>query len=146
MPWKQGTLKSVFWSGLDDPLFLQAPAATTPGTLTQYIDNLLLLDDSSFTVGEVDEDDDVTQLLTPQPPSVLLVPSVYFSEPISVLKSIPVSESPIPESHSEMATTLVPLGVLVEYEGMSWNLEWTPVPKFNPDFAHIPKLRPELTY
>ncbi|KAF4111032.1 hypothetical protein G5714_008063 [Onychostoma macrolepis] len=78
-----------------------------------------------------------------QPPSVLLVPSVCFSEPIPVPKSIPVS--PIPESHSEMAATLVPLGVLVEYEGMSWNPEVTPVPKFNPDFAHVPELCPELT-
>ncbi len=52
--WNDGTLKVVFWSGLDNRLFLQAPAATTPGSLAQYIDHVLLLDGSSFIVGEVE--------------------------------------------------------------------------------------------
>ncbi len=51
--WKNDSLKIVFWSGLSNHLFLQAPPAATPGSLAQYIDHILILAGSSFTVEEV---------------------------------------------------------------------------------------------
>ncbi len=51
--WNDDTLKIVFWSGLNNHLFLLAPPATTPGSLAQYIDYVLNLAGSSFTVEEV---------------------------------------------------------------------------------------------
>ncbi|XDV19759.1 hypothetical protein PO909_025175 [Leuciscus waleckii] len=41
VPWNDETMKTVFWSGLDDLLFLQVPASATTGTLAQYIDYVL---------------------------------------------------------------------------------------------------------
>ncbi|KAL1252316.1 hypothetical protein QQF64_033817 [Cirrhinus molitorella] len=107
--WNDGTLKIVFWTGLDDQLYLLAPAVTNPGTLAQYIE--LLLDGSSFTVGEEDDDDGagVTQFLMSQTPCKCPPES----------PQVPV----LPEFYSEVATALVPLGVLVENEGMFWDPE-----------------------
>ncbi len=51
--WNDGSLKIVFWSGLGNHLFLQAPPAATPGSLAQYINHVLILAGSSFTVEEV---------------------------------------------------------------------------------------------
>ncbi len=51
--WNDDSLKIVFWSGLSNHLFLQAPPAATPGSLAQYIDHVLILAGSSFTVEEV---------------------------------------------------------------------------------------------
>ncbi len=92
VPWNDGTLKAVFWSGLDDQLFLQAPAATTPGSLAQYIDHVLLLAGSSFIVGEVDENASITQLLPSQHTPARLVPAVYSIKPTPVPRSTPVCE------------------------------------------------------
>ncbi len=51
--WNDDSLKIVFWSGLSNHLFLQAPPAATPGSLAQYIDHVLILAGSSFTLEEV---------------------------------------------------------------------------------------------
>ncbi len=48
--WNDDSLKIVFWSGLSNHLFLQAPPAATPGSLAQYIDHVLILAGSFFTV------------------------------------------------------------------------------------------------
>ncbi len=88
VPWNDGTLKVVFWTGLNDHLYLLAPAATTPGSLAQYIEYVLLLAGSPLTVGAIDEDDKVAP----------------------VPKSTPVEGISIPKSKSEMTVTkMVPL-------------------------------------
>ncbi len=51
--WNDDTLKIVFWSGLNNHLFLLAPPATTTGSLAHYIELVLILPGSSFTVEEV---------------------------------------------------------------------------------------------
>ncbi|KAF4103559.1 hypothetical protein G5714_016442 [Onychostoma macrolepis] len=66
--WNYGTLKVGFWSGLNDLLYLQAPAATTPGSLVQNIDHVLLLAGSPFTVGDIDKDAKVTPVPKSSPP------------------------------------------------------------------------------
>ncbi len=85
VPWNDGTLKVVFWTGLNDHLYLLAPAATTPGSLAQYIDYVLLLAGSPLTVGAIDEDDKVAP----------------------VPKSTPVEGISIPKSKSEMTVTKI---------------------------------------
>ncbi|XDV21728.1 hypothetical protein PO909_026755 [Leuciscus waleckii] len=60
--WIDEVLKIVFWGGLDDSLYQQAPAASIPGTFVQYLDHVLWLSGSNFTVGEVED-------IATQPPS-----------------------------------------------------------------------------
>ena len=60
--------KSVFWLGLDNHLYQQAPAAAFPGTFASYLDHVLWLSGSALTVGEA-EDDITTQ---PHTPAILI--------------------------------------------------------------------------
>ncbi len=85
VPWNDGTLKVVFWTGLNDHLYLLAPAATTPGSLAQYIEYVLLLAGSPLTVGAIDEDD----------------------KGAPVPKTTPVEGISIPKSQSEMTVTKI---------------------------------------
>ena len=61
--WADDTLKTVFWHGLDDHLHQQAPASVILGTFELYLDHVLWLSGSAFTMGEAD-DDIATQPLT----------------------------------------------------------------------------------
>jgi len=49
--WSDDVFKSVFWLGLDDHLYKQAPAAAFPGTFAGYLDHVLWLSGSVFTIG-----------------------------------------------------------------------------------------------
>ncbi len=51
--WNDDTLKIVFWSGLNNHLFLLGPPPTTTGSLAHYIELVLILAGSSFTMEEV---------------------------------------------------------------------------------------------
>lgn len=171
---------------------------------------MLLLDGSSFTIGEVDENSSVTQLLLSQHTPACLVLTVYSIEPTPIpmftpvceiftpksrvfprarkkvsnsadlgakeadpavislwkaLKKLPPLRLPYPKcrpvitsmsefhpvmtaapetsfkmaivhkTSSKMAAAHVPLGVLVEYDVISWS----------PDMAPVPELSSELT-
>lgn len=60
--WSNDTIKTEFWSGLDDPLFKLVPATATTCSLRLYVDYVLWLSGSSLIVGEVAEDTITTQL------------------------------------------------------------------------------------
>ncbi|XDV36810.1 hypothetical protein PO909_006531 [Leuciscus waleckii] len=97
--WADDVLKTVFWYGLDDHLHQQALAAVIPGTFTQYLDHVLWLSGSTFTVGEADDDIGAQ----PQTPASFVATSTG-SVPVPS-SSVPVrSSEPAPLHSSEPAT------------------------------------------
>ncbi len=131
-----------------------------PSYIGQYINHVLLLDGSTFTVGEVEENASVTQLLPSQHSPACLVPATYLVESTPVPKSTPVCNIFKPKSHpvltsisephpvmaatpepsSKVAATHVPLGILVDYDGMSLS----PAPELAPVLALVPESRAKV--
>ncbi len=68
VPWKERTLKIIFWGGLDDHIYQQMPASATICSMERYIDYALCLSGSSFTVGEV-ADCPVDKTISPMSPT-----------------------------------------------------------------------------
>lgn len=95
---------NCFWSGMDNQLFQMLPAGATTYTLAQYIDHALWLSGSSFTFGEMEEEDSATQPLPTQPISIIqsLVILVPVTPPASeVLPGFPHSSSHPPRTQSQ---------------------------------------------
>lgn len=59
--WSNDNLKTIFWSGLDDPLFQQLPAGTTTFTLEWYFEFALWLSGSSLNTSNVSNNISTTQ-------------------------------------------------------------------------------------
>jgi len=51
VPWNDGTMKIMFWRGLNDHLYQQIPASATTCSLESYSDYVLWLSYSSLNVG-----------------------------------------------------------------------------------------------
>ncbi len=67
-PWKESTLKTIFWGGLDDHIYQQMPASDITCSQERYIEYALWLSGSSFTVVEV-ADDPVDKTVSPKSPT-----------------------------------------------------------------------------
>lgn len=61
--WNEATLKTCFWSGLDDYLLQPMPTGDTRCLLRQYIEYALWMTASSLTVKEMEEDGHSTNAL-----------------------------------------------------------------------------------
>ncbi len=68
VPWKERTLKTIFWGGLDDHIYQQMPVSDTICSLERYIEYALWPSGSSFTVGEV-ADCPVDKTVSPTSPT-----------------------------------------------------------------------------
>lgn len=79
--WKGPILKDCFWSGLDKNIGLWMPAGDPSMSLANYLDIVLWLCGSPFTIGEV-EDDIATHLLSSQLTPTIIMPSIIYTKPI----------------------------------------------------------------
>lgn len=135
-------------------LFLQAPATTSPGTLAQYIDHVLLLDGSSFIIGEVNVNASITHLLLSQHSTARPVPTVYSVEPTPDPKFSTVCEivrpGPSFPSSREMVSNSTDLGAKVA-DSVVISLWWAlkkllrlrfPYPKSHPVSTSMPEFHP----
>ncbi len=68
VPWKESTLKTIFWGGLDGHIYQQMPASYIACSLECYIEYALWLSGSSFTVEEV-ADCLVAKTVSPRSPT-----------------------------------------------------------------------------
>lgn len=89
--WNDNTLKSCFWSGIDDRLLIVMQAGNSICTLQQYIDYMLWLVGSPMMVGVVEEDFNIT----------ICMPTPHVPGPIHPEDIL----TPKPNQHSAMATT-----------------------------------------
>lgn len=125
VPWSDGTLKTLFWLGLDDHLLNPVSVTDTTCSLTQYIDHVLWL------VGAVDE-----TTITTQPLVTLSKSAPAFSPEHALEIMIPKTSAKKmrqKSKHSESAPACPP-GLL----GLALATELT-APTLPPVFASVPE-------
>ncbi|XP_058637522.1 uncharacterized protein LOC131543775 [Onychostoma macrolepis] len=144
------TLMEGFWCRLDDDIHLVMPRADPCWSLKNYIDFALWITCGRHSavsplsvppvVPQLSSELSATAVSSP-PPSVAPpsspLPSMAHSSPPFAVKSSP---PPSAAYSSPPSTAHVPLGILVEYEGMSW----APASKLAPVSAPAPEPVPPV--
>ncbi len=89
-PWKESTLKTIFWGGLDDHIYQQMPASDITCSQERYIEYALWLSGSSFTVVEV-ADDPVDTTVSPTSPTTATKASLIPTSASTKLRDSPIN-------------------------------------------------------
>ncbi|XDV35939.1 hypothetical protein PO909_005801 [Leuciscus waleckii] len=142
--WTDDVLVKVFRLGLDDPLH-QPASAVRPESFAQYLDCVLLLSGSAFTVGEAEDNISTQQ---PSPAIFLATPPANLSVPATLPESRP-TETTRPESRpAEITLPESPVPILIQ-SPEEINVIDLPDLHFmstEPEFFHIMSAEPELLH